>query len=148
MSKGSREIEMVDISSKKVSLRKAIAYGEILLKKETIKAIKEGKVKKGDVLSTAKIASALAVKSTPNMIPLCHQIPISNTKLEFEIKKDKICAKCEVKAEYKTGVEIESLVGLAIGLITIWDMVKYLEKEKDSYPKTAIQNIKVLEKKK
>jgi len=140
---------MLDISGKEVSLRIAKANGEIKLKKDTIKSIKEGNIKKGDVINTAQTAAILAVKNTSNLIPLCHPIPINSVDVSFDIGENVISCICEVKANYKTGVEMESLVGVSVALLTIWDMVKYMEKdESGQYPTTQITNIKVVSKQK
>jgi len=140
---------MVDISRKEVVQREAVAVGVIQLKKETVDAIKEGKIKKGDPLLTAEIASILAVKKTHEIIPLCHQLQVTSANAEFELKNNSIIAKCHVIADYKTGVEMEALTGLTVALLTIWDMVKYLEKdEKGQYPSTSIKDVRLLEKKK
>lgn len=141
--------KMVDISGKEESLRIAKAKGEIKLKKDTIKSIKEGKIKKGDVISTAQTAAILAVKNTPNLIPLCHPIPLISVDVSFVIGEEVIVCECEVKANYSTGVEMESLVGVSVALLTIWDMVKYLEKDENGqYLTTSITNIKVISKQK
>lgn len=141
--------KMVDISNKEISLRIAKASGEIKLKKDTIKMVKEGKIKKGDVITTAQIAAIQAVKNTPRLIPLCHSIPINSVDVSFDIGEDIISCECEVKANYKTGVEMESLVGVSVALLTIWDMVKYLEKDDNGqYPTTHITNIEVTSKQK
>jgi cyclic pyranopterin phosphate synthase len=138
---------MIDISEKELSKRKAVAKGEINLKKDTILAIQEGNIKKGDVLGTAQTAAILAVKNTPNLIPLCHPIPIDSVEVTFDIKDESITCECQVKANYKTGVEMESLAGVSAALLTIWDMVKYLEKdEHGQYPSTQIMNIEVISK--
>jgi cyclic pyranopterin phosphate synthase len=101
------------------------------------------------VLGTAQTAGILAVKNTPNIIPLCHPIPVDSVVIEFEVEEASISCECEVKANYKTGVEMESLAGVSIALLTIWDMVKYLEKdEKGQYPTTRISDIEVIQKKK
>ena len=140
---------MVDISGKEASLRIAKARGEIKLRIDTIKSIKEGNIKKGNVLSTAQTAAIQAVKNTPNLIPLCHPIPINSVDVSFEIDEEVISCECEVKARYSTGVEMESLVGVSVALLTIWDMVKYLEKdERGQYPTTQIANIEVISKRK
>jgi cyclic pyranopterin phosphate synthase len=140
---------MVDISGKDELLRVARAKGMITLKKDTIKAIKENKIKKGDVRSTAQTAAILAVKNTPTILPLCHPIPISSVEVSFEIGEDYVLCECEVKAEYKTGVEMESLAGVTTALLTIWDMVKYLEKDEGGqYPTTRLNQIEVVSKQK
>lgn len=142
-------LRMVDISRKEVIHREAEAVGRILLKKATVEAVKRGEVKKGDPLSAAEIACMLAVKKTPELIPLCHPIPITSVNADFELGETSIEARCRVTADYKTGVEMEALAGVTAALLTIWDMVKYLEKdEAGQYPFTAITDIRVLEKRK
>ncbi len=141
--------KMVDISGKKDVVRIAIAEGVIRLKRETIEAIKENKVAKGNVLNTAVIAGILAAKKTHELIPMCHPIPITNVSIDFEINENFIKAVCEVKSIGKTGVEMEALVGVSTALLTVWDMVKSLEKdESGNYPYTKIDGIKVVKKEK
>ena len=138
---------MIDISEKPTVKRKAISKGEIKLKKETIKAIKEKKVKKGDVFTVARVAGLNAVKNTSMLIPMCHPVPVSAVNIDFDVRENSIICVCEVKAEYKTGVEMEALTGVTVALLTIWDMVKYVEKdEKGQYPETRIINVEVVEK--
>lgn len=138
---------MIDISEKPTVKRKAKAKGEIKLKNETIKAIKENMIKKGDVLTVAKIAGINAVKNTHIIIPMCHPVPVSSVNIDFDVRENSVVCSCEVKAEYKTGVEMEALTGVSVALLTIWDMVKYLEKdEKGQYSETRITNIEVVKK--
>lgn len=140
---------MVDISPKPVVKRIAEAEGKIQLQPETIQKIRQGHIKKGDVLSAANMAGILAAKKTPELIPLCHLIPLSKVDINFTIHEKHVTARCTVIAEYKTGVEMEALVGVTTALVTIWDMVKYLEKDEEGqYPDTEITEIKVLKKKK
>jgi cyclic pyranopterin phosphate synthase len=142
-------LRMVDISNKESIHREAEARGMIKLGEETIRAIKEGRIVKGDPLSAAEIACILAVKKTPELLPLCHPIPITSVTMWFEMSESHIEARCRVTAEYKTGVEMEALTGVTTALLTIWDMVKYLEKdEAGQYPSTAILNITIVEKRK
>lgn len=142
-------IHMVDVTSKPITERTATAEGEIRLKEDTIRLIKKKRIEKGNVLATAQIAAINAIKNTWNIIPLCHPLSITSTKLKFKILDDKIIVKVTVKCNGKTGVEMEALTGVSIALLTIWDMVKSLEKdEKGQYPYTRISNIKVVEKKK
>ncbi len=142
-------VEMVDISEKKDVVRVAKAEGFIKLKKETVEAIKSGKVPKGDVLTTANISGILAVKKTPEIIPLCHPIPITSVSVEFEVTDEGVKAICTVKSVGKTGVEMEALTGVSVALLTIWDMVKALEKdETGNYPHTSIEYVRVVEKRK
>jgi cyclic pyranopterin phosphate synthase len=140
-------VKMVDISKKDDVERFCVAEGYIKLKPETIKLIKEHKIKKGNVLTTAQIAGILAVKKTYELIPMCHPIPITSVNIEFEIFEDRIKAICSVKTTYKTGIEMEALTGVSIALLTIWDMVKSAEKDENGQYKTAeIFGIRVVEK--
>ena len=149
MSERSNPIKMIDISGKEVVHREAEATGRINLKGDTINKIRSGEIKKGDPLPAAEIACILAVKKTPDILPLCHPIPITSVDAEFQIADDHIEARCCVTADYKTGVEMEALTGVAAALLTIWDMVKYLEKDADGqYPSTVITDVKVTEKRK
>ncbi len=142
-------IRMVDISEKDVVHREAEASGRIKLKRETVEAIRSGGVMKGDPLTTSEIASILAVKKTPEFIPLCHPIPINSVNVEYRLGEDHIEARCQVTADYKTGVEMEALVGVTTALLNIWDMVKYMEKDEGGqYPSTAITDVRVIEKRK
>ena len=140
---------MVDITEKMPVFRRAIASGSIRLQKATIRTIKKGQVKKGDVLTTARLAAVLAVKDTPRLIPLCHPISITGLDVDFELESERIRAIVTVTSFGKTGVEMEALTGVSVALLNIWDMVKYLEKdETGNYPETEIDEIKVLEKRK
>jgi len=139
----------VDITEKPVIKRSAEAAGIIDLSRDTINKIKNGAIKKGDPLLVAEISGINAAKQTHLLIPHCHQIPLDAVSVEFELSESSVEARCLVKAQARTGVEMEALVGVSIALNTIWDMVKYLEKdEKGQYPFTGIKNIKVLWKKK
>ena len=141
--------KMVDISGKDDVVRVAVAEGIIRLKKETIEAIRENKVAKGNVLNTAVIAGILAAKKTYELIPMCHPIPITKVSVDFEVNDSFIKAVCEVKSIGKTGVEMEALVGVSTALLTIWDMVKSIEKdESGNYPHTEIVGVKVVKKEK
>ncbi len=143
------KINMIDISSKKDIKRTATAVGKIFLKESTIKAIRDGKIQKGDIFPVSEIAAINAVKETPRLIPLCHNIPISKADVDFEVADDHITAKVTVTSTAKTGVEMEALIGASTCLLNIWDMVKYLEKDDmGQYPNTRITGIKVTEKKK
>lgn len=138
---------MVDITEKKDVIRRATASGMIKLREETIRAIKEGRIKKGDTLEYARIAAILAVKRTPEIIPMCHQIGITGIKVDFIVEGGCIRVIVEVKSMGKTGVEMEAINGAATALVTIWDMVKYLEKDENgAYPDTMIGDIIVIEK--
>jgi cyclic pyranopterin phosphate synthase len=141
--------QQVDISNKPTSLRHAVAEGCIDLRAKTVEAIKHNAVAKGDVLNTATIAAVLAAKKTSEIIPLCHPIPLTNIQMDYAILESTIKATCEVKSESKTGVEMEALTGVSVALLTIWDMVKSVEKDPTgNYPVTQLRDIRVLEKSK
>ena len=141
------KVRMVDISEKDDVMRIAVAEGYIKLKSSTIQAILNQEVAKGNVIAAANIAGVLAVKKTPELIPMCHPIPITSVKFDFDVEQDGVRVKCTVKSRGKTGVEMEALTGVSVALLTIWDMVKSLEKdESGNYPETAIELIRVLEK--
>ena len=144
-----RGVSMVDISEKEDVERVAVASGKIKLRNSTVEKIRNGTIEKGDVLGCAEIAAILAVKRTPEIIPLCHQVRIESVKVEFTIGDDDIKATVSVKSAGKTGVEMDALHGLSVALLTIWDMVKSVEKdETGNYPHTRIEEIKVDKKEK
>lgn len=138
---------MIDISEKKNVPREAWAEGILILKNSTIESIKNGVIKKGDPCKAAEVAGLLAVKNLCHCIPHCHPIPLTSSSIDFTIKEDKITCTCMVKATYKTGVEIEALHGVMIALLTVFDMVKYLEKDTDGqYLVARIENMRVIKK--
>ncbi|NQT54632.1 MAG: cyclic pyranopterin monophosphate synthase MoaC [Desulfobacteraceae bacterium] len=140
---------MIDVTEKPVIKRQAEALGKILLSTDTIQKIKNNQIKKGDPFLVAEIAAMNAAKQTHLLIPHCHQIPLDTVNVSFKITKDTIEVRCFVRAQARTGVEMEALVGVSIALNTIWDMVKYLEKdERGQYPGTRIIDIRVLRKEK
>ncbi len=139
---------MIDISEKDIILRTAKASGKIKLKEETVDRIKNNQIKKGDVLTIAKISAINAVKKVPDLIPLCHPIPINQITVDFEFEdKNIIKVICTVKSFARTGVEMEALTGVNVALLNIWDVVKMYEKDdQGQYPSTIINDIKVDEK--
>jgi cyclic pyranopterin phosphate synthase len=140
---------MVDITCKPPVHRTATATGLIRLKDSTVEAVRSGRVKKGDVISTARIAAILAVKDTPRLIPFCHQISITAADVLFDVQPEAVRATVTVTSVGKTGVEMEALSGVSAALLNVWDMVKYLEKdETGNYPSTEIDDIRVVEKRK
>jgi len=140
---------MVDITEKPVVRRKAEAAGKIILSSGTVLKIKKGQIKKGDPLLVAEIVAMNTAKQTHLLIPHCHQIPLDTVKVSFDIFNESIEARCLVRARARTGVEMEALVGVSMALNTVWDMVKYLEKDdKGQYPKTRITDIRVIRKEK
>ena len=140
---------MVDITEKAIIRRQAEARGKIFLSPGTLKKIETHQIKKGDPLLVAEVAAMNAAKQTHLLIPHCHQIPLDTVKVTFQVSKEIIEVGCLVRAQARTGVEMEALVGASIALNTIWDMVKYLEKdEMGQYPETRITDIRVIKKEK
>ena len=140
---------MIDISQKGEVERVATASGRIQLRRSTIEKLQSGTTKKGNVLESAELAAILAVKKTPEVIPLCHQINIANVTVAFTVGEEDIKASVSVKSVGKTGVEMDALHGLAVALLTVWDMVKAEEKdETGNYPYTKIEEIVVDKKEK
>jgi cyclic pyranopterin phosphate synthase len=139
---------MVDVSDKAEIFREAAAKGQIRLKSKTVNLIQKGKVAKGDPLYTAKIAGVLAAKKTSELVPLCHPLPLTNVEVEAKIAdKTHVELSATVKAKAKTGVEMEALAAVSVGLLTVWDMVKQYEKDAaGQYPTTAIDNVHVTRK--
>ena len=123
------KVKMIDVSKKDITERKAIAVGEVKMKPSTLEMIKNGEMKKGAVLETARISGIMGVKKTPDIIPMCHPLLISGIDLEFEFKdEDKIMIKAVVKNSGKTGVEMEALTGVSVAALTIYDMCKAVDK--------------------
>jgi len=142
-------VRMVDVGGKSEMRRLAVAAGNIYLKPETLAAISEGTVIKGNVLATARVAATLAVKDTFRIIPMCHAIPITAVEVDFNQKEDHIEATVLVRSVGKTGVEMEALTGVSVALLTIWDMVKSAEKDaQGQYPSTRIEAVRVIKKQK
>lgn len=141
-------MSMIDVSGKVEVYREAVAEGVIRLKPETIDLIERGLVEKGDVYTVTRVAAINAVKKTPEILPLCHNIPIMHVEVGFErINHDRLKITVKVKAKAQTGVEMEALTGVAAALLNVFDMVKKYEKdEKGLYPDTFIENIRVVSK--
>ena len=138
---------MVEVGDKPVTRRIAVARGKIYLKKSTIKLVENEEIKKGNVLTTAQIAAISAVKSTHHIIPLCHSLRITGVDVDFQLERDYIMISVNVNSMGKTGVEMEALTGVSVGLLTVWDMVKSVEKdEHGQYPSTLISGIEVVKK--
>ena len=138
---------IVDISEKPSLKRVATATGLLILNPNTISAIKEKRIQKGDVLEASTIAAIQAVKSTPVLIPHCHPIPLESCKVDWKFDESSIRCTVEVSANYRTGVEMEALTGVSAGLLCAFDMIKSLEKDENGqYPLAVIKDIKVLRK--
>jgi len=123
--------KIVNVATKEVTKRKAIAFGMIKVSSDVISIIKSDDNKKGDVLNVSKIAGIMAAKNTSNLIPLCHPIVLENIDLNFKIDtiKNQIEVTATVECSGKTGVEMESLTAVSISLLTIYDMCKAVDKK-------------------
>jgi cyclic pyranopterin phosphate synthase len=133
---------MVDVSAKPATEREAVAAGRVVMQSETLDIVRKGDAKKGDVLGAARIAGIMAAKRTHDLIPLCH--PLSITKAEVDIKPDAALPGLEVTARVKvagkTGVEMEALTAVAVACLTIYDMVKAVDRG------MRIEGIRLIEK--
>ena len=121
---------MVDVTAKTETVREATATGKITVNREVFDAIKAGTVGKGDVLGVAATAGIMGAKKTSDLIPMCHILPITNCKINFEMDTDEcaIYCACTVKVTGKTGVEMEALTGVSVALLTIYDMCKAMDR--------------------
>lgn len=137
------QAHMVDVGDKASTRRIAIASGQIHMLASTLQLIQSGSAKKGDVLGIARIAAIQASKKTADLIPLCHPISLSKVAIDFIVDEDKNCISCKATAETtgQTGVEMEALTAVNVGLLTIYDMCKAVDRG------MMMSNIKLLEKK-
>lgn len=121
---------MVDVTEKNITQRQAIASGKIFVNDETFKKIVEGNMAKGDVLGVARVAGIMATKKTSDLIPMCHPLMLTKSKIDFEFNEEEksITAISLVKLAGKTGVEMEALTGVNVALLTIYDMCKAIDK--------------------
>ena len=133
---------MVDVGAKPDTERVAVARGEIHLQTETLRLVREGLLKKGDVLTVAQVAGIMAAKQTSSLIPMCHPLPIHQVQVDLKIVDDLpgIEITASVQTTGKTGVEMEALTAVSVAALTVYDMVKAVEKT------GRIQNIRLVEK--
>ncbi len=124
------QAHMVDVGAKAETRRVGVATGRILMRPETLATIVSGSAKKGDVLGIARIAAIQASKRTSDLIPLCHPLPLTRVAVEFEVDQTASAVSCTVTAETvgRTGVEMEALTAVNIGLLTIYDMCKAIDR--------------------
>jgi len=132
--------QMVDVSAKSLSERKAVAQGKIRLQRETLDLIAKDQISKGNVFATARIAGIQAAKQTAQLIPLCHTLPLGHINIDIIVSKDGAEVKCAAQTVAQTGVEMEALVGVTVALLTIYDMCKAVDKQ------MAITEIRLVEK--
>ena len=132
--------QMVDVSAKPLSKRRAVARGRIRLQRETLDLIARDQVAKGNVFATARIAGIQAAKQTAQLIPLCHTLPVGEINIDIAASKDGAEVKCTAQTIAQTGVEMEALMGVTVALLTIYDMCKAVDKQ------MAITEVRLLEK--
>ncbi len=131
---------MVDIGGKAATQRQAVATGRIIMSAQALTAIRDGLVKKGDVLAVARVAGIMAAKRTSDLIPLCHPLPLTKASIDFTFEADAIRVTATAATDGKTGVEIEALTAASTALLTIYDMAKAIDKA------MVIEGVCVLEK--
>ncbi len=119
---------MVDVSDKDITERIATAEGKIKMNNTAMEAVVNGTSKKGDVLNVARVAGIMAAKKTFEIIPMCHLLMLTKCSVDFEVEKNYVVAKCTVKTKGKTGVEMEALTGVNVALLTIYDMLKAVDR--------------------
>lgn len=122
------QAHMVDVSAKDVTSRSATARARVLAEAATIAIITSGSAKKGDVLATARLAGIMAAKKTSDLIPLCHPLMISKVSVDFSLHNDHIDVEATVKLEGKTGVEMEALTACSVACLTLYDMLKAVDR--------------------
>ena len=121
--------QMVDVSGKPLSIRRAVATGKIRLRRETLDLISKDQIAKGNILATARIAGIQAAKQAAQLIPLCHTLPLGEVRIDIVASNDGAKVKCTAHTVAQTGVEMEALTGVAVALLTIYDMCKAIDKE-------------------
>jgi cyclic pyranopterin phosphate synthase len=119
---------MVDVSNKAVTARVATAKGRVVMAAETRKLIEDGRAKKGDVLSVARLAGIMGAKKTPDLIPLCHPLAITKVSVDLTFAEDGVEIEATVKTSGQTGVEMEALTAVNVAALTVYDMVKAVDK--------------------
>ena len=119
---------MVDTGAKEISSRKAVASAQVLMKPETVKALRNHQTPKGDPIETARVAGIMAAKKTSDLIPLCHPLPLSHIDVKAEVTDRGVAVSAEVSTNAQTGVEMEALTAVSVAALTIYDMCKALDK--------------------
>ena len=119
---------MVDVGAKAVTAREAVAHGSIRMSREALRLIRTGRVKKGDPLQTARLAGILAAKQTSALIPLCHPLPLTGVDVELTQRRRGYDIEARVRTTAQTGVEMEALMAVAVAALTVYDMVKAIDK--------------------
>jgi len=137
------------VGEKPVVARRAVAEGTLAVSPGTRRAIRAHRVEKGDPIGAGELAGLLAMKRTPDLIPHCHGVRLTGSRVELSVGRRGVTVRATAEAVDRTGVEMEALVGATIALLTVWDMVKYLEKDgRGLYPRTSLGPVRVRSKEK
>ena len=138
-----------DVGGKPIVRRRAVVEGELALSPSTREAIRSGAVEKGDPMAAGELAGLLAMKRTPELIPHCHTVGLTHSRVDLVSTSRGVRVRAQAETVERTGVEMEALVGASIALLTVWDMVKYLEKDgRGLYPRTSLGPVRVIAKEK
>jgi cyclic pyranopterin monophosphate synthase len=137
---GDGRVQMVNVSAKPMSARTAVAKGKIKLARKTLDLISKNQIAKGNVFATARLAGIQAAKQTAHLIPLCHTIPLSDVRIDIITVRSGAEVACTAQTVAQTGVEMEALTGVAVALLTIYDMCKAVDK------KMQISEVRLLKK--
>ncbi|GAA4176822.1 cyclic pyranopterin monophosphate synthase MoaC [Gryllotalpicola koreensis] len=133
-------VHMVDVSEKQVTARRAVAAASVITRPDVVELIAQGKLPKGEALAVARIAGIMAAKKTSELVPLCHPLPISGADLELRAEGDRVEIRATVKTVGVTGVEMEALTAVSVAALTVYDMIKAVDKG------AVITDVRVLEK--
>lgn len=131
---------MVDVSAKDVTARSAVATATLLTRQDVVARVLDGSLPKGEVIATARIAAIMAVKRTADLIPLCHPLPLTGIEVDIVGVDDRVTLTVTVRTTAKTGVEMEALTGASVGALTVYDMIKAVDRE------ATITEVRVVEK--
>jgi cyclic pyranopterin phosphate synthase len=131
---------MVDVSGKAESTREAVAAARVVMARETLSLLADGQLPKGDALAVARVAGIMAAKRTPDLIPLCHPLPITGVEVTLELREDAAEIRARVRTTAKTGVEMEALTAASVAALALYDMVKGVQRD------VRIEGVRLLEK--
>jgi cyclic pyranopterin phosphate synthase len=142
-------VRQVDVGAKPELPRRAVVVGDLTLGPTTRNAVRRRAVDKGDPIATGELAGLLAMKRTSELIPHCHPVRLTSSRVDLAVSSRGVRVRAEAAAVDRTGVEMEALVGATVALLAVWDMVKYLEKDSQGlYPRTRLGPVRVVTKEK
>lgn len=131
---------MVSVAAKAPSVRRAVAEGELMAHPEICRRVRDGNIPKGDVLAVARVAAIMAAKRTADLIPLCHPIPLTGVEVAITVDQDRFRVRVQAETQAPTGVEMEAMTAVSVGLLTLYDMLKGLDRG------LSLTHIRLLEK--